>query len=184
MRQCYGFRAEGHTVARTPRIVILIGGLGVLSAACSSSSSALTPSPSPTSTLAALSMSPNNNASIPQNSPASGCSLLTGADAARGRGFVIQFHWTAPSSTAGIAGYEVFVTKAGAPIPLVDTFVATTDFTETQCNAYVADQNLQGWQWRLRSKDGEGQFTEWTPWARFEFSPCRLSDGTPCEAPE
>ena len=27
-------------------------------------------------------MSPNDNASIPQNSPASGCSLLTGADAA------------------------------------------------------------------------------------------------------
>ena len=25
MRQCYGFRAEGHTVARTTRIVILIG---------------------------------------------------------------------------------------------------------------------------------------------------------------
>lgn len=170
-------------MARTQRIVILIGGLSVLSAACGSSGSTLTPTPSPTSTLAA-SMSPNDNASIPQNSPASGCSLLTGADATRGRGFVIQFHWTAPSSTNDIAGYEVFVTKVGAPIPLVDTFVATTDFTETQCNAYVADQNRQGWQWRIRSKDGQGQFTDWTPWAGFEFSPCRLSDGTPCGAPE
>lgn len=171
-------------MAMTPVIVILIGGLMVLSAACGGSSSTLTPTPNPTAALAALSMSPNNNASILQNSPASGCSLLAGADATRGRGFLIQFHWTAPSSTNGIAGYEIYVTKAGAPIPLVDTFVATTDFTETQCNAFVADQNLHGWQWRLRSRDEQGQFTEWTPWARFEFSPCRLSDGTPCGAPE
>ena len=183
MRQCYGFRRRA-TVASAPRIVMLIGGLGVLSAACGSSSPTLTPTPIPTSTPAALSMSPNNNTSILQNSPASGCSLLTGADATRGRGFVIQFHWTAPSSAHGVAGYEIYVTRVGAPIPLVDTFVATTDFTETQCNAFVIDPDLQGWQWRLRSKDEQGQFADWTPWASFEFSPCRLSDGTPCGAPE
>ena len=160
-------------------------GLGALSAACGSSSPTLSPTPTPTSTLAALSMSPNNNASIPQNTQGPGCSLLTGADATRGIGFVIPFHWTAPSSsTNGLAGYEIYVTKVGAPIPLVDTFAATTDFTETQCNSFVTDQNLQNWQWRTRSQDGQGQFGDWTPWASFEFSPCRLNDGTPCRAPE
>jgi len=170
-------------VSKRTALVTLIG-LGVLSAACGSSSPTLSPTPTPTSTLAALSMSPNNNASIPQNNPATGCSLLAGADATRGIGFVIQFHWTAPSSTNGLAGYEIYVTKVGAPIPLVDTFAATTDFTEMECDAYVADQNRQGWQWRVRAKDGQGQFSDWTPWGSFEFSPCRLSDGTPCRAPE
>ena len=165
-------------------LVALIGGLGLLSAACGSSSPMVSPTPAATSTPAASSMSPNNNASIPQNNSAAGCSLLPGPDATRGLGLAIPFHWAAPPSTNGITGYEIYATKVGAPLPLVDTFTGTTDFTETQCNAFVADSNRQGWQWRTRSKDGQGQFTDWTPWASFEFSPCRLSDGTPCRAPE
>jgi hypothetical protein len=167
-------------------LVIAIGGLVVLSAACGGGgSTAPTPLiPTPTSTPAASSMSPNNNTSIPQNNPATGCSLLPGADAARGLGIVIPFHWTASSSTSGTAGYELYVMKVGAALPLVDRVTTTTDFTETECNAFVTDQNLQGWQWRTRPKDGQGQFSDWSPWASFEFSPCRLNDGTPCRAPE
>jgi hypothetical protein len=169
-------------MSKRTALVLLIGGLGLLSAACGSGSPTMTPTP--TSTPAALSMSPDNNASIPQNNPATGCSLLTGADATRGIGFVIQFHWTAPSSTDGSAGYEIYATKVGAPIPLVDTFAATADFTLTRCNSFVTDQNLRDWQWRTRAKDGQGQFSDWTPWASFEFSRCQLNDGTACRAPE
>ena len=43
----------------------------------------------------------------------------------------------------------------------------------------VVDRNLQGWQWRVRGQDAQGQFTDWSPWAMFQFSQCRLSDGTP-----
>ena len=166
------------------RLVRLMGGLAIMSAACGSSGSqATSPTPPPTSTPAASAISPNNNASITQNDPATGCAILTGVDAFRGLGFAIKFHWTPASPPNGIAGYEIFVTKVGAPIPALDTMVTTTDFIDTQCNSFVDDANLPSWQWRTRAKDGQGQFGDWAPWATFEFSPCRLNDGTACRAP-
>jgi len=162
--------------------VTLIGGLGVFSAACGSGSPPLSPTATPTTTLAQLSMSPDNNASLPQNNPATGCSLLDGAGATRGRGFAIQFHWTTPSSPSPL--YEIYVTRVGAPTPFLDVVVATTDFTWSQCHSFVADENLQNWQWRTRENDLQGGLGAWTRWASFEFSPCRLNDGTLCRATE
>jgi hypothetical protein len=168
-----------------PAAAVFFVTLGVLLAGCASNSTA----PSSTSGSTSVSTSvpaldyPSNNTSIPQNNAAIGCSLLSGVDALRGLGFQIQFHWTALSMPNGVVGYELYVKDIGADLPLLDTSIATSDFTETQCNDFVADVHLQGWQWRVRAKDAAGQFTDWTPWTTFQFSPCRLSDGTPCRAP-
>jgi hypothetical protein len=162
------------------RSPVTVGGsvtLAALVVACGG-----TTSPTPTST--SLVGVPNNNALIPQNDPATGCALLAGADATRGLGFQIQYRWAAASPTSGIAGYELLVTKANASLPFIDTIVATTDYTDTECNAFVADVNRQGWQWRVRAKDAQGQFSDWSGWFTFQFSPCRLSDGTPCRDPK
>jgi hypothetical protein len=81
------------------------------------------------------------------------------------------------------AGYEVYVTKADAPSPVLDTAVTGTDYTDTKCNTFVGDPDLNGWQWRVRAKDALGQFTDWSGWSTFQFGPCRLSDGTSCRVP-
>ena|ERR1035437_3834229 len=157
--------------------------LGVLLAGCTSNSNSTAPSSTSVSTSVPALDYPSNHTSIPQNNAAIGCSLLSGVDALRGLGFQIQFHWTALSMPSGVVSYELHATKADAPIPIIDTFVTTTDYTDTACNDFVTDVNLQGWQWRVRAQDAAGQFTDWTPWTTFQFSPCRLSDGTVCRAP-
>src|SRR5215471_14534580 len=125
-------------------------------------------------------VSPSNNAVIAQNTAGIGCTLLPGNGASAGLGFQIQFHWTPPASMASVASYEIVATNVSAH-PLFDRTVTGTDFTETQCNAFVS-ADLQGWQWRVRAQDAQGQFTDWSQWATFQFSPCVLSDGTFCKA--
>jgi hypothetical protein len=58
--------------------------------------------------------------------------------------------------------------------------VSSTDFTLTDCNSFVTDNNSQNWQWHVRAQDAPGlPLTYWPPWATFSFSPCRLSDRNP-----
>jgi len=103
---------------------------------------------------------------ITQNNPASGC-----ANTSYGFGYVIQFVWTPPTTSNGIVGYEVFVTNSDAPIPVLDTTVTGTSYTFTACGSYVTQRFLQGWHWRVRAQDAQGQFTDWSPWATFQFGP-------------
>jgi hypothetical protein len=125
---------------------------------------------------------PINFASIQQNNREIGCSLLPGADASRGRGFQIAFDWNDSSSVNGIAGYRIVATHIGASLPIVDTFVASSQFTYTSCNSFT--DALTGWQWRVQAVDAFQNPSDWSPWADFQFAPCRLDDGvTPCRAP-
>jgi len=155
-----------------PAVVVLCT-LSLFLAFCGSSSTAPTPSLTP------IAVSPNHNIAIPQNNVATGCPLPA-ADPSAGFGYEIQFEWAPPSTSNRMVSYEIFATKNDAPIPVLDKVVAAGDYTFTQCDAYVVDRNLQGWQWRVRGQDAQGQFTDWSPWAMFQFSQCRLSDGTPC----
>jgi len=125
-------------------------------------------------------VSPNNNAVIPQSNPASGCA----ADAATGLGTYTPFSWAAASTSTGVAGYELYVIHVGSLNPLIDTVIAATSYTYTACGGFVSDANLKNWQWRVRAKDAQAQFTDWSGWASFQYAPCRLSDGTPCHTPD
>jgi hypothetical protein len=126
-------------------------------------------------------VSPTNNAMISQNNPAIGCSTSTATT--YGLGFQVQFNWMTPSLPNGIASYEIHADRSGAPLPMVDAVVSSPNFTFTSCNAFVDDANLLGWEWRVRAKDTQGQFADWSPWASFQFSPCRLSSGGYCSPP-
>ncbi len=148
---------------------------GMLLGACGGSAT----SPTASSPVPPLPVSPSNNAVIAQNNPASGCPPRI-SDPALGSGASVEYRWGASSLPTGVAGYELYAIHVGSPTPLIDTVVPTTQYTETICDGVIADFNLTNWQWRVRAKDTQGQFTDWSAWATFQFASCRLSDGTPC----
>ena len=123
-------------------------------------------------------LSPVDNAVIQQNDPTSGCSL----NPSRGYGLQIFFDWTDSSSANGVVGYELFVKKDTATLPIVSTLVGSSEFAHTSCNSFVTDGNLEGWEWRVRAQDALGTFSDWSAAGLFQFAPCRLADGTPCFA--
>jgi hypothetical protein len=123
---------------------------------------------------------PLNGAHIVQNDPDVDCS----PDANRGRGYQIVFDWTDVTARDGVAGYELFATKQGAPLPLIDNeFVEGSQFTFVACNGFVTDEDLQGWEWRVRARDSEGRVGDYSPTRTFEFDPCRVAEGVACTAP-
>ncbi|HZT28326.1 MAG TPA: hypothetical protein VFA33_00475 [Bryobacteraceae bacterium] len=138
----------------------------------------VTPSAAPLVSVPTL-LAPVNNAVVQQNDPATGCS----ANPAKGYGWGILFDWTDSTSSNGIQRYEIYVIHSGAPGPGIDTFVTKSEFSQVSCNSFVIDQNLQGWQWRVRAQDTRGNYSDWTPWGAFQYAPCRLKDGTACYAP-
>jgi hypothetical protein len=119
---------------------------------------------------------------IAQNDPATGCTLLPGPNATRGRGFRIAFDWADVESPAGISGYRIVATRVGAGLPVVDRFVEGSQFTLVSCNSFVEQGNLTGWEWRVQAEDSGGRVSEWST-APFEFEQCILDDETPCRAP-
>ncbi|MFQ5814487.1 MAG: hypothetical protein ACE5I2_15015 [Anaerolineae bacterium] len=124
-------------------------------------------------------LTPIDNTSIKQNDPDIGCP----PDLTRGFGYRIPFDWTDSFSSADIAGYEIVVEKESTQFPLVDEFVTDSELTFSRCNVFITDQNLDGWQWRVRAKDKLENFSEWTPFGKFRFGQCRISLLLPCSAP-
>ena len=123
-------------------------------------------------------VAPVNNAGVAQNDPKSGCP----ADAQRGAGSLIHFQWTAPDP-ARVRGYELVARHRGATIPILDTILQrVTSYDYSSCG-FVADPNLDGWEWRVRALAEVGPDSDWSDIATFRFLPCRLADGRACFAP-
>jgi len=116
---------------------------------------------------------------ITQNNPNIGCP----PDPDRGFGYSIFFDWTDSNSPNGIKGYHLFATNINAMFPIIDIFVLDSNFTETSCNSFVIDSNLNDWIWTVQAEDNLGNLSSVTTY-EFMFPPCRLDDGTPCNAPE
>lgn len=122
---------------------------------------------------------PIENQIIQQNNPDIGCPFLNN----RGFGFEIFFDWSDSESSNGISGYQLFVMGSNATIPLIDTFVTESEFTDLGCNGFVIDSNLMGWEWTVQAVDNKGNLSDVSETQTFQFGPCRLEDGTPCNAP-
>lgn len=124
---------------------------------------------------------PINGALVRQNDPAIGCS----PHPARSHGFRISFDWTDAQAENGIAGYELFAAHNSVenPMPIVNVFVSESEFTRTNCNAFVANINLGNWAWRVRARDTQGVLGAWSEIGVFGFEPCRLESGNACFAP-
>jgi len=94
-------------------------------------------------------------------------------------GVRIRFEWEAPAGD--IDGYDILVRGPNAANPLVERTLSGTSFTFESCHGYVADHNLEGWQWRVRARDSAGQVGDWSRTGHFRFEPCRV-DGRVCLA--
>jgi hypothetical protein len=132
---------------------------------------------SPTPPAIALGM-PTAGATIVQNDPSTGCS----PNATRGYGYVVHFEWTAPS-LEGLFLYELVVRNINALNPALDDRVTTASFTWTSCNSFVTDGNLAGWHWQVTATDTANRVIAVSEQRAIRFLPCRLADGTPCNAP-
>lgn len=125
-------------------------------------------------------VSPADGERFKQNDATLGCP----DHAARGYGFHIAFDW---KDVAGAATYKIVFWHTGSPIPAVQRVVTASTYAETQCNAFVADQNLDHWAWRVAALgpagDGVPPDTLWSEEREYGFEPCRLSNGDRCSAP-
>jgi len=131
--------------------------------------------PSDTLTL----IEPINNQVIQQNNPDIGCPFLEN----RGFGFEVFFDWTDSSSPNGISGYFLTFGSTGATIPPTPIFVVESEFSDLACNGFVIDPNLMGWEWTVQAVDNEGNISEVSDPGIYQFGPCRLEYGAPCNAP-
>ncbi len=61
----------------------------------------------------------------------------------------------------GATQYQLYVSKQGAGNPLVDKVVRGNSYVHKGGKSYVANHNLSGWQWRVRSMVGG----VWSPWS-------------------
>jgi len=122
---------------------------------------------------------PINNQVIQQNNPDIGCPF----NPTFGFGWEIFFDWTDSESSSGISGYQLFVMGSNAIFPIIDTFVAESEFTHTSCNGFVIDVNLFGWEWTVQAVDNDGNMSDVSDTGVFQFGPCRLANGDPCNAP-
>lgn len=125
-----------------------------------------------------LLLTPINNDAVQQNNSSIGCPL----DPFRGYGLRIFFDWTDSDSPNGIKGYHIFVMRTGATLPIIDTFVSESEYTDTSCNAFVIDSNLEGWTWTVQAEDNQGNLSTIAS-GEFSYEPCRLEDGSMCSAP-
>jgi hypothetical protein len=113
---------------------------------------------------------------IAQNDAESGCPFHPVA----GAGARISFDWSDVEAPAGLAEYQIHVQREGATIPIVDSVATSSRYLQLVCSSYVADPLLEGWIWRVRAVDRNGQTGEWAE-RRFSFGPCRIGR-RPCGA--
>jgi hypothetical protein len=110
---------------------------------------------------------------IPQNDPSSGCEF----NPKMGYGSRLDLDWT---DVDGAVAYDVWMSKTGARFPIVDTSVRESSLTRPSCG-WVADSNLDNWEWRVRARYADGHAGPWSETVRVHFAPCRFDDGVPCQ---
>lgn len=79
-----------------------------------------------------------------------------------------RFDWT---DVPGAKAYEIVVLGSSAIVPLVHTTTRTSDYVWRSRDGYIADHNLLGWSWRVRARNGNGEWGEWSLIRRFNVSP-------------
>lgn len=175
------------STARTKRLLLAFAAAAAALTGCDDaptrSSAAVTPAPAPLVLTRPTLVAPVGNAAMPQNQAEIGCTYHP----YRGYGHQTVFRWLPSESSRGVAGYEIVARHVGSPNPAVDTFFpspgGSTTMTWTSCRGFVADHNLDGWEWRVRARDSAGQVSDWSETGTFRFEPCRINQRQPCTAP-
>ena len=137
-------------------------------------------------TTPVLLLSPEPAGRFVQNDPTIGCP----ANANRGYGFRVAFDW---ADVEGASAYDIIFWQKNARVAAITLRVTTSQHSETRCNAFVIDSNLDDWMWTVKAiaripiETDSGVRMRDTILSSeervFGFKPCRLADGRPCNAP-
>jgi hypothetical protein len=135
---------------------------------------------------ATLLLSPEDNAVFAQNDPTIGCP----AHPTRGYGFRTSFDW---KDVEGASEYRIVFHQRDARFPAIERTVTSSEFAETMCNAFVADQNREHWNWQVialasvavpgDSGTARRDTVLMSTSREYSFAPCRLANGAACYAP-
>ena len=121
-----------------------------------------------------LLVSPAAGYVMPQNQPNIGCA----ANPVAGYGESARFQWI---PVQGAKAYHLAVRRAGSALPWIDATTQGVSYEKKNCNGYVTDANLNGWQWRVEALDSAGRRIASSETRAFRWAPCRLSPGDrPC----
>lgn len=132
-------------------------------------------------------VSPEPEGRFRQNDPTLSCL----PHSARGSGFRVAFDW---KDVRGATRYRVVFWHRNAQFPAIEREVTASEYEEIDCNAFVIDNNLNDWVWKVAAMGpiptkefDTGAFVRdtvlWSQERVYGFQPCRLSDGQPCYAP-
>lgn len=123
-----------------------------------------------------------------QNDPTLGCPT----NETRGSGFRVEFDW---EDVEGASAYDVIFWQKNAKFAAITSRVEASGFSQTNCNAFVIDANLNDWVWTVKAtarievtEAGDSTFvvrdTVLSSEERvFGFEPCRLENSRACYAP-
>ncbi len=72
-----------------------------------------------------------------------------------------NFTWQAPANVEA-AAYDIVIERP-PDAPLVSKSTTTSSYTHTlPCAAFIADNNLTGWTWKVRAKSASGSAGQWS----------------------
>ena len=129
---------------------------------------------------APVAVAPAPNTVIAQNNPSIACP----PHISRGSGYRIDFDWTSVASANGPVTYRLVLKRRQDAAPLFETNADDSAFSLVSCNAFVADDALDGWEWRVRATDAAGVVSPFSVAGVLRFAPCRLSNGETCSGTE
>ena len=67
--------------------------------------------------------------------------------------------------------YQIYIIRAGADFPLIDSITPSTHYAVPRRDDYIADRHLKGWTWRVRAQDKNGQWGSWSESRQFDVAP-------------
>lgn len=139
-----------------------------------------TPTPNPDASCAGppVLVIPAEGHVVRQNDPTIGCP----SHPTRGHGHQLDFDWEDACLPGGVSGYQIYSKAITAPNPVIDTFVTESRYTYRCCNCHVVERHRPEWRWRVRARDRNGNWGEWSAERKYSFESCRLSDGSLCNA--
>jgi hypothetical protein len=91
------------------------------------------------------------------------------------RGNRIAFSW-GDGEPSEVKEYEIVLQHVGSLFPVFTKTVTEPHYVYLSCGTYINDQNLGGWEWKVRAVDKRGSPSDWSPARSLSFAPCRIGD--------
>ena len=83
--------------------------------------------------------------------------------------------------TSWIRGYHLYAKGRRATLPIIDTFVTDSKYTDISCGAYLNNLSAStGFTWSVQAEDNEGNLGPVNDEGYFVFELCYLDSGQPC----